>query len=301
MAHVPDACLHVLAMDNPTTEYLSRLRLPGMTVVPLEELESECPQLKAVKAGRTTLEYYYTCTPVWIRFVLTRRRDIQALTYLDADLFFFSSPMPLLKALDSVSILLTPLRHPPELKFADQLYGRFNVGFIGLRNDDVANQCVARWEAQCLEWCYDRVEDGRFADQKYLDEWPERYHQIGVISHPGANVAFWNWKHLRIRSDNGLVTVDEQPLIFCHFSRVVRIARRAFAVTFDHPFRTPSQVRKLCFDPYLRALDRTSALVPGLTFNGMDTRLPRISHRQVLRSLWLRNVGIVRDRGVLWI
>ena len=62
-----------------------------------------------------------------------------------------------------------------------------------LSPDDVGKKCLHEWMQQCLEWCFDRYEDGKFADQKYLDSWPEKFKNHLVISkNLGVGIAPWN-------------------------------------------------------------------------------------------------------------
>ena len=46
---------------------------------------------------------------------------------------------------------------------------------------------------RCIEWCFDRVEDGKFADQEYLDDWPQVHEDVVVLERPGVGMAPWNF------------------------------------------------------------------------------------------------------------
>ena len=76
----------------------------------------------------------------------------------------------------------------PEALRGEEKYGKFNVGILGFRNDAEGLRCLRAWRAQCNAWCHDRIEDGKFADQKYLDTWPEAFRTLVVSEHPESAV-----------------------------------------------------------------------------------------------------------------
>jgi hypothetical protein len=136
---------------------------------------------------------------------------------MDADIYFFNSPAPLYQELADKSILITPHRFAQ--KHAARIrYGMFNVSFQAFRNNATGLACLRLWKEQCSGWCYDKLENDRFADQKYLDRWPELYKDELVIpTNAGAGVAPWNVEDLSLSTRNGKVLVHGSPLIYYHF------------------------------------------------------------------------------------
>ena len=57
-------------------------------------------------------------------------------------------------------------------------FGKFNVGWLTFKNDEIAIKCLKNWGNNCINWCYDYVEDNKYADQKYLDDWPKDYENV---------------------------------------------------------------------------------------------------------------------------
>src|SRR5436309_13384563 len=179
-------------MDDESRRLLTRLELPRLTLIDIREVERADPGLLEVRPTRTPWEYCWTATPAVCRFILGREPEIDVLTYLDADLSFSSSPQPLFDELGDGSVLLVPHRSRNDVTRPTGIY---NVGWLSFRNDENGRGALDWWRERCLEWCFDRIEPDRFADQKYLDDWPDRFAGVKVCTNPGAGVAPWNDDH----------------------------------------------------------------------------------------------------------
>ena len=208
--------LWVLCLDEACHTKLATLALPGVVPIPLAEFERDDAALLQAKGNRSPIEYYFTCTPSLPLYILRQDPSVQLVTYLDSDLFFFANPELVFARMGRKSIAIFPHRFSPQVHNLDE-NGLYNVGWVSFRRDDQGLACLHSWRAQCLEWCYLRHEQGKYADQKYLDDWPQRFPQTAVIDLKGANLAMWNIgaHRLHLRADQ--VHVDDEPLIFFHF------------------------------------------------------------------------------------
>lgn len=246
--------LWVLCLDRSTYTTLTQRALPNMRLIALEELEQDDPALRHAKTNRTLVEYYFTCTPSLPLFIFAQRPNVEFLTYLDADLFFFADPEPVFAEIADHSIAISAHRFPSRLRHLHK-YGIYNVGWLSFRADQNGMACLRRWRAQCLDWCYDRVEPDRYADQKYLDDWGARFDRVCVLQHKGANLAPWNLDNYRIQAGANHIWIDEQPLIFFHYQGLKRITRWWYNSNSAHyGTKLSAVVRKNIYGPYIRAL-----------------------------------------------
>jgi len=260
LTHCPDARLWVLCLSDECHRALSQLALPGLVPVQMAQFEAGNAPLAAAKANRSLIEYYFTCTASFLDWVMQQDRSVETLTYVDSDLYFFSDPAPIFAAFEGHSILIVGHRFPPALAGREK-YGRYNVGWLSFRRDADGLACLAWWRDRCLEWCYDRLEEDRFADQKYLDRFEQMFSGVLVLDHPGVNLAPWNLAGHRLEQRGGHLLVDGVPLIFFHFHQFRRLA----PFLWDTNNRANGVKRcafldDLLYRPYIRALARAHAL-----------------------------------------
>jgi hypothetical protein len=187
--------LWIVAIDDACASALAKIGLANATVVRLEEVENEA--LRSVKAGRSIGEYCWTLTPFLPSYVFHRVPQLERVTYLDADLFFFQTPAVLIDELveSAKHVLITEHAFAPE--YAHNIkHGRFCVQFVTFRSTEPAKRILRWWQDRCIEWCYARHEDGKFGDQKYLDQWPELFaSDVHVLARTDRTVAPWNVAH----------------------------------------------------------------------------------------------------------
>jgi hypothetical protein len=259
--HCPDFRLWALCFDDDAYAALRALAIANVTPIGLAEFEDGDDALAAAKHNRSTVEYYFTCTPSLPLFVLRQHDQVDAITYLDADLLFFADPTPLFEEIGSSQVAIIPHRFPSANSRFER-FGIFNVGWLTFRRSAAAIACLTWWRERCLEWCFDREEPSRFADQKYLDDWPSRFESVHVVRHKGANVASWNLANYDMTHRDGKVFVDDEPLIFFHFHHLKRRRTWLFETDFaPHGARLNRVLKQHVFTPYCRLLDDKAAAV----------------------------------------
>ena len=263
--HCPSFRLFVLCMDRASFDALSRLRLPEIHLVALEEFERGDTELLQAKQHRTRIEYYFTCTPSLLLSILTNFTEVDLLTYLDADLFFFANPAPVYKEIADRSIAIIGHRFPSHLHALERC-GIYNVGWLSFRRTPDGLACLTWWRQRCIEWCHDRCENGRFADQKYLDDWPRQFQDVVVLQHKGANLAPWNMANYTIHRKGNGVWVDEDPLIFFHFHGLKQISKWVYNPNVAaYQVKASAVMRRNIFGPYIRTLqDMKRQVLPRL-------------------------------------
>lgn len=192
MEHAHPFRLWVLCMDDAVLQQLSRMKLENVSLIALEEVETEA--LKSVKKSRSRGEYCWTLTPFTPQFVFDRAEDAERATYIDSDVYFFDSPSILLDELDESGkdVLITEHAYSPEYD-KSAISGRFCVQFITFRRNHGGMKVMQWWQERCLEWCYSRLENGKFGDQKYLDAWPEIFgREVHILRQIENTLAPWN-------------------------------------------------------------------------------------------------------------
>lgn len=250
-----DYHLYIFTFDDVCYELLNKLSFEKATVISLAEFEDN--ELLEVKSGRTKTEYCWTSTSSTILYVL-EKYNVESCTYLDADLYFYSSPKPIFDELGGKSILITEHRYSPQYNKAKKS-GKYCVQFITFKNDELGLKALRWWRGKCLKWCYNRYEGGKFGDQLYLDDWTTRFEGVHVMQNQGGGLAAWNVQQYKFFNENDSLFCKEKKsekefeVIFYHFhylrffkNNIIELGRRYLS----------NDVKKYFYKPYIKALEK---------------------------------------------
>lgn len=273
----PSFHLYVIAFDNKCFQFLKESNLSNLTPISLNEFEDE--ELLKIKPTRSGAEYCWTCTPSVVLYCI-RQFNLPFCIYVDADMVFYQNPQVILDELGDKSILLTEHRYTKEYDQCKES-GIYCVQFLYFKNNTEGIAALTWWRERCLEWCYARSEDGKFGDQKYLDDWLERFKGVHIMQHEGGGVAPWNVQQFKCSIKNGTVYLTnrksdiEFPLVFFHFHGLKFFANDVVSYS-GTLYELDKEVKQVVFLPYVEALLELERKVKkqGVQFNVNGSKHP---------------------------
>jgi len=268
----PDSHLYVFAFDDVCYNFLKAKAYKNLTVISLKEFEDE--KLLEIKSSRTSAEYCWTCTASVIRYAI-KTYNLPQCTYLDADMIFYQNPKMLIDEMGSNSVLITEHRYTKEYD-QSEISGKYCVQFMTFNNDVNGMKVLEWWRNACIDWCYARVEDGKFGDQKYLDTWTKDFNGVHVLSYLGGGVAPWNAQQYLFFSDENKIMGKERStgklfdLIFFHFHGLKIFSNQIASLTSE-TYEFESKFVDLIYLPYLNKIKQKglelAKELPGVNYH----------------------------------
>lgn len=206
---------------------------------------------------RTRIEHMWTVGPAWIAEV--RKRTGEPVTYVDADVMFFSSPEPMFAEIGGAPAAVVPHGFaeasrglPGPMRETHEVFGRFNVGIVYATD----RAFVERWAEQCRRWCYDHLEKYEqvilYGDQKWLEDW-DHYPGLCVVKHPGACAGPWQIHTRALDVRDGVIHFGNRPLIAYHFSSY-REGPHGYDQLSRPEYAINERQAALIYRPYIAAL-----------------------------------------------
>lgn len=243
----PSFHLYMFAYDDETYQILSNSTLTNATIIPLFEIENEL--LLEVKKTRSTSEYCWTCKPFIVKHCFTEYK-IPNCIYIDADTFFYNDASILLTEMGDCSVLITPHNYY-NLYDQSSSSGIYCAQLVGFKNTKDGITVLEWWMQACLRWCYSYYEDGKWADQKYLDSWPYMFNGVHICRNIGAGVAPWNLLNHPLSGNGKQLMVKDTPLIFYHFHDLLYLSNNTWCIG---GYEIPKHALTEIYQPYIKTL-----------------------------------------------
>ena len=291
--------LYLLTFDDRTEEILEEMKFSNVKIISLRQFETE--ELLEIKKVRSKAEYCWTCTPNLIEYVFDKYK-VNYCTYIDADMYFYSSPEILLDEFVQSGASVGLTRHAfPNTIHGEKLLktsGKYCVEFNTFKNDEAGRRLLDMWKKQCMEEC--SIE--KCGDQLYLTDWGEKYSEVYDYTNLGAGVAPWNLLNYKVRGTFPSFTITtghkKYNIVFYHFQGIAysgdgRIKMNILSWV-DNGLISRETVRKIYY-PYLRELERIrSFLIEKYSFD-INSNSGRMEFEQVKFEL-LKFLNAISDK-----
>jgi hypothetical protein len=167
--------------------------------------------------------------PFVFKYFIEKFNNVEVLYYFDPDLKFYADIDYVTQQLHSASIVLTPHILEPIPRDGNRLndqeflnYGLYNLGFLGLNpNHSDTAALLAWWGDRTFHLGYDKVAQGLFVDQLWMNLAPIFYKDTLISHDQGLNMGPWNLHERRVQTietDQRVILDNGQQLRFYHFS-----------------------------------------------------------------------------------
>ena len=258
-----DFKLFILALDDKAFTWLeeNRTAYKEITVCSLTDIKNAYPILEQLQNERTRAEFSWTLSSFSIQYFL-KKYTLNSITYLDSDIYFYSDPAVLFDELNDESVIITPHNYTPKY---DQTMtsGRYCVQFMYFKNNEDGNKVLEWWRNECEKCCCSIPMDGKFGDQKYLDDWLSRF--AGIVheeKHMGCGIAPWNVQQFEILNDNdqlyiqNKITKVKDKLIFYHFHGLKEFINEQGTLLWDYNsgYEYDNIITENIYKPYINNL-----------------------------------------------
>ncbi|RZK78315.1 MAG: glycosyl transferase [Pedobacter sp.] len=277
--------LYIFAFDDNCYDLLMRLNLSSATIISLKQFENK--RMLEVKKDRTAGEYCWTCASSSIKYCI-EKFELDHCTYVDADLLFFKDPAILLEEMGEKSVLITEHRYTPCYDQSAKS-GIYCVQFMTFKNTGEGMSVLNWWVDACLNWCFNRFEDGKFGDQKYLDDWTSKFSTVHVLQHLGGGVAPWNVQQYNFSSGKSgeiygkeTATGNKFDLVFYHYHDFHYTENDSYSLS-SKIYALARNPVKYIYRPYSIALSESEKLI-----NAFNKEV--ISHEVTDDIQWVQRV-----------
>lgn len=260
-----DFRLYVVAFDDKCYEILSSYSDKNLIVIALSDFES--PELLQAKKNRTSQEYCWTCSCHTIKYVLETYGEKQC-TYIDADMYFYHHPQILFDEIEQSGCDVSIIEHGFVSNKENMRYisasGKYCIEFNTFYATENGMKILNWWCDRCLECCTAKADGIHFGDQKYLDDWTERFDGVHVIKNPGAGVAPWNLaKYEYVNKKGKKITLksksdkQEFPLVFYHYQQIRYLVDNQVDIgVYMYPKHVALILRDAIYNDYFKIINQ---------------------------------------------
>lgn len=221
LLHHPNCTFYIFLIDKKPDFILDN------QVIEIEEIGIPNEIFKQLLENYNLIELNTSVKPFIIEY-LFQKRNCKKIIYLDPDILVYHTFDSIWQQLDTYGFVLTPHIINPIIS-EDEYYlllgtintGVFNLGFFAVNMQTEESQRLIKWwKEHLINYGHNAILNGEFYDQKVMNLLPIFSGKCLISKNFGMNVAEWNLHERKINKKNEQYTINDEPLLFFHFSSI---------------------------------------------------------------------------------
>ncbi len=220
----PNSSLTIGLVDKKSSE----IDYDNFSCQVIEASEIGVPDFDSLWKKYDIIEFNTAVKPFFFKYLIQKHTEENIFIYLDPDTYLFNNFSSFEEDINNASIVLTPHIYQTVKGILNKVYekeniflnfGIYNLGFLAVNtNFEETTDILNWWGDRTLEYCYIQPEKGLFTDQIWFNFAPIFFKHTKITRHKGLNVAPWNIHERNIIVKEDTYFVENNPLVFWHFS-----------------------------------------------------------------------------------
>jgi hypothetical protein len=227
------------------------------TIIPVNEIG--IPGFDELWKKYSIVEFNTCVKASYFKYIFNAYPLTETVCFFDPDIIVYHSLKIFEDAFIDNDLLLTPHimsaieldgKHPAENIFLN--FGLYNLGFLGVHRNCIANGFLDWWEKRILSVGFHDTSNGLFVDQLWINFVPLFYDRVKIFRDLGLDVAPWNLHERTIKEtgENEMKMMDGSLLYFYHFSSYRFNEPGKMSKYYDrYSFETHPELKKI-YDDY---------------------------------------------------
>ena len=254
-----DVNIFILCFDVEAEKLIKQnVNSKKIIIVNYKEILNFDKSLKKINRSRKLIDKIVTSRPIFLKYINNKFKS-KDIFLLDSDIYFFSNPRLLLKYTEKSSVAYSEHNFSRNEIELNKDYGEFNGGFVYIRFDKNGKKFLLSWSKLCKKWCEFDSKNGKFSDQKYLENLSKKINNLKILKRSEINLAPWNLEGKKIEFKKNQIYVNNNKLIFFHFHGLRQITKNLYILGLEnYKFVISNKIKNILFQKYVTNLKNNS-------------------------------------------
>lgn len=274
----------IVCLDIDSYEFFRKIKKEEK-LHPIFLEKTEIGIIKKITKNRPYNEFCWTMKSISFDY-FSKNFECKWMIYLDSDSMVFSSINNHLD--DDYDLIITPHRSKNNyFKLIEEKVGKFNAGFIAIKNNYNGKKILNYWKKKCIESCITTPTANKYGDQKYFDEIEKKFKRVNNSPYIGINLAPWN-----LCDRKGIINFDEEIKVVFYHMQGLKIYNKNIYNIYSPNFKVSRKAYNIIYKPYLLLLKKSFSILKEYNLSFKQRNEFSINLKFIIKNFILKNCNV---------